>query len=109
MADRDAHGAGNDPPRPLPRRRSDLCDPGQAAGDAVARSWRRGAESRYGAASGRRGPVPARQNTTKPPLDVHIEFVRMDGPPGQALRRRQATIMRKVLQWIAEHPIPGNR
>jgi hypothetical protein len=40
---------------------------------------------------------------------MHIEFVQLDGPPGRALRRRQAQIMRKVLQWIAEHPNPGNQ
>jgi hypothetical protein len=42
-------------------------------------------------------------------LEVRIEFVQLDGHAGQALRRRQAQIMRKVLKWIADHPDPGNR
>ncbi len=42
-------------------------------------------------------------------LAVRVEFVVLDGPAGQALARRQAQIMRKVLRWIAEHPDPANR
>ncbi len=43
------------------------------------------------------------------PFDVRVEFVVLDGPAGQALARRQAQIMRKVLRWIAEHPDPANQ
>jgi hypothetical protein len=56
-----------------------------------------GGESRY----------PARPAPDQP-LTVHVEFVVLDGPAGQALGRNQARILRKVLQWIAEHPETAN-
>jgi hypothetical protein len=109
MADRDPLGDESDSARHLYRRSGDPRDPERVADDAASPSWRRGGESRYGAAAPRRGQPSARPDTTDAPLEMHIEFVQLDGPPGRALRRRQAQIMRKVLQWIAEHPNPGNQ
>ncbi len=42
------------------------------------------------------------------PLEIRVEFVVLDGPAGQELRRAQAQVMRRVLQWIAEHPNPDS-
>ena len=38
------------------------------------------------------------------PFDVHIEFVVMDGEQCRHLARRQAAIMREVLQWLYDNP-----
>ena len=46
---------------------------------------------------GRRGRQPE-------PLDVHVEFVVVDGPPAQALRQRQTEATAAVLRWLREHP-----
>jgi hypothetical protein len=35
---------------------------------------------------------------------MHVEFVVLDGEAGNALARRQAAVMREVLQWIHDHP-----
>jgi hypothetical protein len=35
---------------------------------------------------------------------VSIEFVVLEGEAGQALRRSQAAAMRRVLQWVHDHP-----
>jgi hypothetical protein len=37
------------------------------------------------------------------PLTVQIEFVVIDGPEGRELQQHQADVMRKVLEWIAQH------
>lgn len=42
------------------------------------------------------------QRQTRRGLQVRIEFVVLDGEPGKHLARRQAKIMRKVLQHIAQ-------
>jgi hypothetical protein len=42
------------------------------------------------------------QRQTQRGLEVRIEFVILDGEPGKHLAGRQATIMRKVLQHIAQ-------
>ncbi len=60
-----------------------------------------GGESRY------RRVAPGQPDDA--PLEVRVEFVVLDGPAGQALARRQAQIMRKVLRWIAEHPDPAHQ
>jgi hypothetical protein len=53
------------------------------------------------AATGRR---PARRHRGDEPLDVRIEFVVLDGEAGKALARRQAVVIRQVLQWIHDNP-----
>jgi hypothetical protein len=105
----DPYGDCNDSPRQLHGPRSDPREPAQVANDAAADSWRRGGEPRYAAAAPPRDQRFTRAETADTSLDVRIEFVQLDGPPGRALRRRQAQIMRKVLQWIAEHPKPDDR
>jgi hypothetical protein len=37
-------------------------------------------------------------------LAVRVEYVVVDGPDGEALRQRQASAIRQVLQWLADHP-----
>jgi hypothetical protein len=67
-------------------------------------------ESRYRvAAPGQTASTDSTRGIDEAPFEVRIEFVRLDGPEGRALRRRQAQIMRKVLRWIAEHPDPDNQ
>jgi hypothetical protein len=98
-----------DTPRPKPRRCDHSHDPARVVDNEAATSWPHGTESSYSAAS----PPSARPVTEchsgDAAQEVRIEFVQLDGPAGQALRRRQAQIMRKVLRWIAEHPDPANQ
>jgi hypothetical protein len=109
MTDRDSPGENTDAPRPRRRRHDDPRDSARVANDEAATSWSHGIESSYAAAAPP-GARPANQRESDDdPFEVRIEFVQLDGPAGQALRRRQAQIMRKVLQWIAEHPDPANR
>lgn len=50
-------------------------------------------------------PVPRRRGRRDDrPLDVRVEFVVLDGDAGKALARRQAAVMRQVLQWFQDHP-----
>ncbi len=58
-------------------------------------------EARRSRGSRRRSP-----DRDDAPPDVRVEFVVLDGPTGQELRRAQAQVMRRVLQWIAEHRNP---
>ena len=46
---------------------------------------------------------PVRRHRHDEPLEVRYEFVVLDGPAGEELRRNQAAVMRRVLQWIYEH------
>ena len=38
------------------------------------------------------------------PWDVRIEFVVLDGIGWKALARRQAAVIRQVLQWVHDNP-----
>ena len=49
-------------------------------------------------------PRPRRRRKVDEPFEVHVEFVVLDGPAGKELARRQAAVMRKVLQWIHDRP-----
>jgi hypothetical protein len=49
-------------------------------------------------------PASARRLRPDEPLEVHIEFVVLDGEAGRLLRQRQAAIMRKVLRWLHDNP-----
>jgi hypothetical protein len=109
MTDRDSPRDNTDAPRPKPRRRNDPRDPARVADNEAATSWPHGTESSYSAAAPPRARPAAQRHSDDAPLEVRIEFVQLDGPAGQALRRRQAQIMRKVLRWIAEHPDPANQ
>ena len=53
------------------------------------------------AAPGRR---PARRHRSDEPWDVRIEFVVLDEEAGEALARRQAAVIRQVLQWVHDNP-----
>jgi hypothetical protein len=108
MTDRDPRGENTAAPRPTRRRRDDPRDSARLADNEAATSWPHDAESSYSAAAPPKGPLSARRHAGDTPLAVRIEFVRLDGPEGQALRRRQTQIMRKVLRWIADHPGPAN-
>jgi hypothetical protein len=46
----------------------------------------------------------SRHRTSDEPFEVRIEFMQLDAAAGDALRIRQARIVRKVLRWLAEHP-----
>jgi hypothetical protein len=109
MTDRDPPHDTSAAPRPTRRQRADSRDCAQVADNEAATWWPHGTESSYSAAAPPRGRPSARRDAEDAPLEVHIEFVQLDGPEGQALRRRQAQIMRKVLRWIAEHPDPANQ
>lgn len=57
--------------------------------------------------SERLGAPPARRRHNDESLNVHIEFVVLDGEAGRALARRQAAVIRQVLQWVNDHPAAG--
>lgn len=109
MTDRDIARDATGPPRPKRRRVDDRRDSPRIANGEAATSWSHGTESSYSAAAPPRARPADRREPDDAPFEVRIEFVQLDGPAGQALRRRQAQIMRKVLQWIADHPDPANR
>ena len=109
MTDRDSPSENTDAPRPKRRRHDDPRDSARVANGEAATSWSHGTESSYSAAAPPRARPANQRGSDDAPLQVRIEFVQLDGPAGQALRRRQAQIMRKVLQWIADHPDPANR
>ena len=108
MTDRDSPRDETGAARPKRERRGDPCDPARVADTEAATSWSHGTESSYSAAAQPRARPANQRHSDDAPLEVRIEFVQLDGPAGQALRRRQAQIMRKVLRWIAEHPDPAN-
>jgi hypothetical protein len=108
MDDHDSRHDTSDPPRPTRSRHGDPRDPARVVDDEVTTSWSHGTESSYSAAAPPRARPANPRHCDDAPLEVRIEFVQLDGPAGQALRRRQAQIMRKVLRWIAEHPDPAN-
>jgi hypothetical protein len=101
------HDSG-DPRRPAPRRRGAIRDSERVAENGATTTWPDGIESSYSAAASPKGRSTAGRDNDDAPFEVHIEFVRLDGPEGRALRRRQAQIMRKVLQWLADHPDPDS-
>ena len=109
MTDRDLARDATGPPRPKRRRHDDPRDSARVANNEAATSWSHRTESSYSAAAQPKARPAAQRDSDDAPLEVRIEFVQLDGPAGKALRRRQAQIMRKVLQWIAEHPDPANR
>ena len=109
MTDRDFARDATGAPRPKRRCFDDRRDVAPDANGEAATSWSHGTESSYSAAARPRARQAAQRHSDDALLEVRIEFVQLDGPAGQALRRRQAQIMRKVLQWIAEHPDPANR
>jgi hypothetical protein len=109
MTDRDFARDATGAPRPKRRRFDDRRDSARVANGEAATSWSHGTESSYSAAAPPRARPANQRESDDAPFEVRIEFVQLDGPAGQALRRRQAQIMRKVLQWIAEHPDPANR
>ena len=109
MTDRDPLRDETGAARPKRERRGDPGDPAQVADSEAATSWSNGTESSYGAAAQPWARQTAQRHSGDASLEVRIEFVQLDGPAGQALRRRQAQIMRKVLQWIADHPDPANQ
>jgi hypothetical protein len=47
-------------------------------------------------------PKPAGKPGGKP-LSVTVEWVFVDGPDGEYLRRRQEEAIRHVLQWLVDH------
>jgi hypothetical protein len=97
-----------DTPRPKRGRRSGPRDSARVAENEAATRWPCGTESSYSAVPPT-GRPSARRDADDAPLEVRIEFVQLDGPEGRALRRRQAQIMRKVLQWLADHPALDSR
>jgi hypothetical protein len=109
MTDRDSPRDETDPPRPKRRRRNGPRDPSRVAENEATTSWSHGTESSYSAAARPKARQAAQPHSDDALLEVRIEFVKLDGPAGQALRRRQAQIMRKVLRWIADHPDPANQ
>ena len=109
MTDRDSPRDETDPPRPKHGGCNDPRDPSRVAENEATTSWSNGTESSYGAAARPKARRAAQRHSDDALLEVRIEFVQLDGPAGQALRRRQAQIMRKVLQWIADHPDPANQ
>jgi hypothetical protein len=109
VTDRDSSDDTRDPRRPAPRRRGASRDSAKAADNGATTPWPDGIESSYPAAAPLTDRSTGRRDKDDPPFEVHIEFVRLDGPEGRALRRRQAQIMRKVLQWLADHPDPDNQ
>lgn len=54
-------------------------------------------------------PAGARRPQRDESLEVHIEFVVLDGEAGKLLRQRQAAIMRKVLRWLQDNPASGSQ
>ena len=104
MTDRDPSDDSRDPRRPAPRRRGASHDSAKVADNAATTPWPDGIESSYSAAAPRTDRSTARRDRDDAPFDVHIEFVRLDPPEVRAVRRRRAQIMRKVLQWLADHP-----
>jgi hypothetical protein len=109
MTDRNSPRDETDPPRPKHGGRKGPRDPARVAENEATTSWSHGTESSYSAAARPKGRQAAQRHSDDAPLEVRIEFVQLDGPAGQALRRRQAQIMRKVLRWIADHPDPANQ
>jgi hypothetical protein len=109
VTDRDPSDDSRDPRRPAPRRRSASRDAAKVADNGATTLWPDGIESSYSAAAPLTDHSTSRRGSDDAPFEVHIEFVRLDRPEGRALRRRQAQIMRKVLQWIADHPDPANQ
>jgi len=108
MTDRDLHNDSGDLQSPARRRRAGAGDIARVAENEATTEWPEGAESSYSAAALSKGRTTARRDNDDAPFEVHIEFVQLDGPEGQALRRRQAEIMRKVLRWLADHPDPDS-
>ena len=109
MTDRDPPSDETDPPRPTHGARNGPRDPSRVAEDEATTSWSHGTESSYSAAARPRARQASQRHSDDAPFEVRIEFVQLDGPAGQALRRRQAQIMRNVLQWIADHPDPASQ
>jgi hypothetical protein len=109
VTNRDPSEATRDPRRPAPRRRGASRDSAKVTDNEATTPWPDGIESSYPAAASPTDRSTARRDSDDAPFEVHIEFVRLDGPEGRALRRRQAQIMRKVLQWLADHPDPDNQ
>jgi hypothetical protein len=109
MTHHDSSRNHSDASRPERRRRGGSRDPARVAGNDAAAAWSDSNESSYRAAAAPIARPATGRHSGDEPLAVRIEFVRLDGPEGQALRRRQAQIMRKVLQWIADHPDPANQ
>jgi hypothetical protein len=109
MTDHDSPSETTDTPRPRRGGRHGPRDQARVAGTEAATSWSHSTESSYSAAARPKGRPAAPRRGDDAVLEVRIEFVQLDGPAGQALRRRQAQIMRKVLRWIADHPDPANQ
>lgn len=109
MTDRDIARDATGAPGPKSRRFDDRRDSIPVANGEAATSWFHGAESSYSAAAPPKARPADKRESDDAPFEVRVEFVQLDGPAGQALRRRQAQIMRRVLQWIADHPDPANR
>jgi hypothetical protein len=108
MTDRDSPADHTDASRRKRRRFDDRRDSARVANGEAATSWSHGTESSYSAAAPHRARPANQSESDDAPFEVRIEFVRLDGPEGQALRRRQAEIMRKVLHWLADHPDPDS-
>jgi hypothetical protein len=109
MTDRDPPHYTSDRPRPTCQRRNGSGDPVRVAEKDATTGGPDGTESSYSPAASPTGRSTTRRNADDAPFEVRIEFVRLDGPEGQALRRHQAQIMRKVLQWVADHPDADSR
>ena len=81
------------------KRSSDARPPEMRAGEELEAS---GGPDAVGVPSrGRRGSGERR------PLTVNVEFVVVDGEEAAILGRRQAAVVREVLQWFYDNPEPG--